>query len=49
MRYVAFVHQDDANYGVSFPDFPGCVWIGDPIDDTVLLACEALAFHVEGY
>ena len=23
MRYVSFIHGDDAGYGVSFPDFPG--------------------------
>lgn len=48
MRYVSFIHQDDAGYGVSFPDFPGCVSVGDTIDDAVLQACEALAFHVDG-
>ena len=48
MRYVSFIHRDDAGYGVSFPDFPGCVSVGDSIDDAVRLGREALAFHVEG-
>lgn len=48
MRYVSFIHRDDAGYGVSFPDFPGCVSVGDTVDDAVRHACEALAFHVEG-
>ena len=48
MRYVSFIHQDDAGYGVSFPDFPGCVSVGDTVDDAVRHGCEALAFHVEG-
>ena len=48
MRYVSFVHRDDAGYGVSFPDFPGCVSTGDTIDDAVRQGGEALAFHVEG-
>ncbi len=48
MRYVSFIHRDDAGYGVSFPDFPGCVSVGDSVDDAVLRGCEALAFHVEG-
>ena len=48
MRYVSFIHRDDAGYGVSFPDFPGCVSVGDTADDAVRHASDALAFHVEG-
>ena len=48
MRYVSFIHRDDAGYGVSFPDFPGCVSVGDTVDDAVRRGGEALAFHVEG-
>ena len=48
MRYVSFIHRDNAGYGVSFPDFPGCVSVGDSVDDAVHRGCEALAFHVEG-
>ncbi len=38
----------EAGFGVSFPDFPGCVSIGDTVDDAVRHGSEALAFHVEG-
>ena len=48
MRYVSFIHRDDAGYGVSFPDFPGCVSVGDTVDDAIRHASDALAFHVEG-
>ena len=48
MRYVSFIHRDDAGYGVSFPDFPGCVSVGNTIDDAIRQGGEALAFHVEG-
>jgi len=48
MRYVSFIHRTDASYGVSFPDFPGCVSVGDTVDEAVRLGREALAFHVEG-
>ena len=34
--------------GVSFPDFPGCVSVGDSVDEAVRRGREALAFHVEG-
>ena len=49
MHYLAFIHTDDApGFGVSFPDFPGCVTQGETLDDALCLAREALAFHVEG-
>ena len=49
MRYVSFIHRDgDSSYGISFPDFPGCVSVGDTVDDAIRYGCEALAFHVEG-
>ncbi|MDE0101982.1 MAG: type II toxin-antitoxin system HicB family antitoxin [Bryobacterales bacterium] len=48
MRYVSFIHLDEAGYGVSFPDFPGCVSVGDTVDEAVKRGAEALAFHVEG-
>ena len=48
MRYVSFIHRDDAGYGVSFPDFPGCVSVGDSVDEAIRRGGEALAFHVEG-
>ena len=48
MRYVSFIHRSKAGYGVSFPDFPGCVSVGDTVDDAIHLGSEVLAFHVEG-
>ena len=48
MRYVSFIHRDDAGYGISFPDLPGCASVGDSIDDAIQRGREALAFHVEG-
>ena len=48
MRYVSFIHRDEAGFGVSFPDFPGCVSVGATIDDAFRQGSEALAFHVEG-
>ena len=49
MHYVAFLHDDDdPGFGISFPDFPGCVSDGDTVDDTLRRGAEALSFHVEG-
>jgi predicted RNase H-like HicB family nuclease len=49
MRYVAFVHKDpDSAYGISFPDFPGCISVGDTMDDVIANGTKALGFHVRG-
>jgi predicted RNase H-like HicB family nuclease len=48
-NYIAVVHKEAASdYGVSFPDFPGCVTAGKTIDEAKDLALEALLFHLEG-
>src|SRR5258708_2859451 len=47
--YVALIHKDEgSDFGVSFPDFPGCVTAGSTLDEARALAVEALAFHIEG-
>jgi predicted RNase H-like HicB family nuclease len=49
MRYVAFVHKDpDSTYGISFPDFPGCISAGDTMDEVIANGTQALGFHVRG-
>lgn len=48
MDYIAFIHNDDAGYGISFPDFPGCISVGSTKEDAVCQGAEALAFHIEG-
>ena len=44
----ALVHEGNRAFGISFPDFPGCVSGGDTIDEAIRRGREALAFHVEG-
>ncbi len=49
VTYIAFLHKDsDSDFGVSFPDFPGCVTAGTTLDEARQLAGEALALHIEG-
>jgi predicted RNase H-like HicB family nuclease len=48
-EYVALIHHDEGgDYGVSFPDFPGCVASGATLDEARALAAEALALHLAG-
>ena len=45
---IALVHEEDGAYGISFPDFPGCVSGGKSLDEAIGRGGAALAFHVEG-
>jgi predicted transcriptional regulator/predicted RNase H-like HicB family nuclease len=48
-NFIALIHKEaDSDYGVSFPDLPGCVTAGVDLDDARGLAEEALALHLEG-
>ncbi len=47
--YIALVRKDpDSDFGVDFPDFPGCVSAGTSLDDARDMAAEALQFHIDG-
>jgi predicted RNase H-like HicB family nuclease len=48
-NYIAVVHKEPtSDYGVSFPDFPGCITAGKTIDEAKDLAYEAILLHLEG-
>ena len=48
-NYIAIVHKDpESDFGVSFPDFPGCISAGRNIDDAKDMAQEALTLHIQG-
>ena len=47
--YIALLRkQADSDFGVEFPDFPGCVTAGRTLEDARQMAAEALLLHVEG-
>ena len=47
--YIALLHKDPkSDYGVSFPDLPGCVTAGRTLDEARTMAVEALALHLQG-
>lgn len=48
-QYIGLIHKDpNSDYGVSFPDFPGCVTAGRTLDEARAMAEDALALHIEG-
>ena len=49
MEYIAYLHKDrKSDFGVSFPDFPGCVTAGKTLEEARRMAAEALALHIQG-
>src|SRR5216684_4502838 len=49
MYYIAYLHKDRrSDFGVSFPDFPGCVTAGKTLEQARRMAGEALALHIAG-
>lgn len=49
MQYIAYLHKDGkSDYGVSFPDFPGCITAGSTLEEARRMAVEALSFHIAG-
>jgi predicted RNase H-like HicB family nuclease len=48
MEYIACLHKDrDSDYGVNFPDFPGCITAEKTLDEASRMAAEALALHIQ--
>jgi predicted RNase H-like HicB family nuclease len=48
-NYIAVVHKDSkSDFGVSFPDFPGCITAGSSIDEAKDMAHDALSLHIKG-
>ncbi|MFO7932167.1 MAG: type II toxin-antitoxin system HicB family antitoxin [Desulfosalsimonas sp.] len=48
-NYLAVVHKEpNSDFGVSFPDFPGCVTAGATLDEAKDMAHDALSLHVKG-
>lgn len=49
MDYIALIRKGKGtDYGVDFPDFPGCVTSGETLDEARAAAAEVLALHVRG-
>jgi predicted RNase H-like HicB family nuclease len=49
MEYIAYLHKEPkSDFGVSFPDFPGCVTAGRTLEEARRKASEALSLHIAG-
>nr|WP_294554485.1 type II toxin-antitoxin system HicB family antitoxin [uncultured Rhodopila sp.] len=47
--YIALIRKDPgSDFGVDFPDFPGCVTAGRTLDEARRMAGDALDLHIHG-
>lgn len=47
-RYAIVIEQDNNSYGAYVPDLPGCIAVGDSVEEVTELIREAVQFHLEG-
>ncbi len=47
MRYAIIIEKARDNYSAYVPDLPGCVTVGDTIEEIKQNIQEAIAFHLE--
>lgn len=48
MRYAIVIEKAGDNFSAHAPDIPGCVAVGDTVEDTRRELQEAIALHLEG-
>jgi predicted RNase H-like HicB family nuclease len=48
MKYAVLIEKGDTSYGASVPDLPGCIAVGETLEEVQRLIREAIAFHLEG-
>lgn len=48
MKYAVIYEKGKTSYGAYVPDLPGCVAIGESLEEVEKLIREAIQFHIEG-
>jgi predicted RNase H-like HicB family nuclease len=48
MRYAVVIEKANENYSAYVPDLPGCIAVGDTIEEIEEMIHEAIEFHLEG-
>lgn len=47
MKYLAIIEKAGNNYSAYVPDLPGCIAVGDTVEETEQMIKEAIEFHLE--
>jgi predicted RNase H-like HicB family nuclease len=48
MRYAVVIERGERNYSAYVPDLPGCVSVGDTLEEVKTEIREAIEFHLDG-
>jgi len=48
VKYVVVIEKAEGNYSAYVPDLPGCIAVGDSIDECEASIQEAIEFHIRG-
>ena len=48
MKYAVVIEKSETGFGAYVPDLPGCVAMGDTIEEIDLLIREAIEFRLDG-
>lgn len=48
MKHAVIYEKSSNGYGAYVPDLPGCVAVGDTLDETQRLIKEAIELHLKG-
>jgi predicted RNase H-like HicB family nuclease len=47
-RFLIIIEKGDHNYGAYSPDLPGCVAVGDTVEEVEKNMHEAIKMHIRG-
>lgn len=47
MRWAIVIEEGEGNFSTYVPDLPGCVAVGDTVEETERAIQEAIEFHLE--
>lgn len=48
MDYTVVIEKGETSYGAYVPDLPGCVAVGETLEEVKTLINEAIQIHLEG-
>jgi predicted RNase H-like HicB family nuclease len=48
MKYAVIIEAGAHNYSAYVPDLPGCIAVGETLEEVQRLIREAITFHLEG-
>ncbi len=47
-RFLVIIEKGDENFGAYSPDLPGCIAVGDTVDEVKENMQEAIRMHLQG-